>query len=70
LLPPTLSCFFPFSTWTWIASINIIDVFHLGLPHFHSYHHILYVLQVDVQWILHIFFFYLSRQFDLIIPKL
>jgi len=51
---PTLPCFPPFSTWTWIASIHIIDVFHLGLLHPHSYQHILYVLRVDVQWALHI----------------
>ncbi len=30
--PQLYHVFFPLSTWTWIASINIIDVFHLGLP--------------------------------------
>jgi hypothetical protein len=44
----------PFLAWTWIASINIIDAFHLGLLGFHSYHHIPYTLQVDVQRALYI----------------
>ncbi len=39
----------PFLTWTWITSLDIIDVFHLGLPRPHSYHHIPYVLHVKVQ---------------------
>jgi len=54
MLPSTLPCFPPSSTWTWIASINIIDVFHLGLPHPRLYHHIPYSLRVDVQQALHI----------------
>ncbi len=57
VLPLTLPCSPPFLTWTWIAFIDIIDAFHLGLLHLHSYHHIPYVLQVDVQWALHIFLF-------------
>jgi hypothetical protein len=51
---PDFAMFFPSSTWTWIASIDIIDIFHLGLSRPHSYHHIPCVLQVDVQWALHI----------------
>jgi hypothetical protein len=39
----------PHSAWTWIESLNIIDVFHLGLPCPCSYHHIPYVLRVKVQ---------------------
>jgi hypothetical protein len=54
MLPPTWPCLPPSSTWTWIASINIIDVFHLGLLHLRSYHHIPYSLKVVVQWTLHI----------------
>jgi hypothetical protein len=42
------------SDWTWIASLDIINVFHLGLPHPHSYHHIPYVICVEVQHGLHI----------------
>jgi hypothetical protein len=45
-MPSTLPFFFPSSTWTWIASLDIINVFHLGLPHPHSYQHIPYVLRV------------------------
>ncbi len=55
VLPPTLPCFPPSLTWTWIAFINIIDVFHLGFPHPCFYHYIPYVLQVDIQQPLHIF---------------
>ncbi len=44
---------FPLSVWTWIASLDI-DVFHLGLPCPHSYYHILYAFQVDIQHVLHI----------------
>ncbi len=54
VLPPTLLCFPPYSTWTWIASIDIIDAFHLGLPCLCSYHHIPYALRIDVQQTLHI----------------
>jgi hypothetical protein len=39
----------PHLAWTWIASLNIIDVFHLGLPCPRSYHHIPYVFRVKVQ---------------------
>jgi hypothetical protein len=53
-MPLTLPSFPPFSTWTWIASLDIIDVFHLGLPQFHSYYHIPYVLYVKVRHALHI----------------
>jgi len=53
MLPPTLPCS-PSSTWTWIASINIIDDFHLGLPCPHSYIHISYTFQIDIQRALHI----------------
>ncbi len=42
------------SPWTWIASLNIIDVFHLCLPNPCSYHHIRYALCVEVQHVLHI----------------
>jgi hypothetical protein len=35
--------------WTWIASLDIIDVFHLCLPRPCSYHHIPYVFHVEVQ---------------------
>ncbi len=51
---PTLPCSPPSSTWTWIASINIVDVFHLGLPCPHSYQHIMYTLRIDVQWAFYI----------------
>jgi hypothetical protein len=44
----TLTFFLPSSTWTWIASLDLIDVFHLGLPHPRSYHHIPYVIHVKV----------------------
>jgi hypothetical protein len=44
----------PFSAWTWIASLDIIDVFHLGLPHLRSYHHIPYAFRVKVQCALQI----------------
>jgi len=54
MLPPTLLCSPPCSTWTWIASIDIIDAFHLGLPCICSYHHIPYALRIDVQQSLHI----------------
>jgi hypothetical protein len=57
VLPLILPCSFPFLAWTWIASIDIIDVFHLGLLHFRSCHHIPYVLQVNVQRALHILLF-------------
>jgi len=36
----------PSLTWTWITSLDIMNVFHLGLPHPRSYHHIPYVLHV------------------------
>jgi len=42
------------STWTWIASLNIINMFHLDLPHPRSYHHIPYAICVEVQHVLHI----------------
>lgn len=42
------------------ASINIIDVFHLGLLCPCSYHHIPYVLQVNIQRTLHIHLFRLT----------
>ncbi len=42
-MPLTLSSSPP-SALTWIASVNIIDVFHLGLPRPCSYHHIPYVV--------------------------
>jgi hypothetical protein len=48
-----LFLFFP--AWTCIPSLNIINVFHLGLPCPHSYHHIPCVLYVKVQCALHIF---------------
>ncbi len=64
---PTLQCSPPSSTWTWIESINIIDVFHLGLPCPHSYQHIMYTLRIDVQWILYIPLFQLtSNPFDIV----
>jgi hypothetical protein len=44
----------PFSAWTWITSLNIIDAFHFGLPRPHSYHHITYALCIEVQHVLHI----------------
>jgi hypothetical protein len=49
MLPPTLPCSPPSLAWTWITSINIIDVFHLGLPCRCFYHHIPHVFQVNVQ---------------------
>jgi hypothetical protein len=42
----------PSSAWTWIASLYIINVFHLGLPCIRSYHHIPYALHVKVQHVL------------------
>jgi len=45
--PPSLA-------WMWIASLNIINVFHLALPHPHSYHHIPYALRLKVLWALRI----------------
>jgi hypothetical protein len=48
-MPSTLSSSLPFSTWTWITSLDIIDVFYFGLPHPCSYHHIPYVFHVEVQ---------------------
>jgi hypothetical protein len=54
MLPLTLPRFPPFSAWTWITSTNIIDVFHLGLLHLHSYHQISYVHRINVQHVLHI----------------
>jgi hypothetical protein len=56
-MPLTLPCFPPPLAWTWITSIDIIDVFHLGLPHPCSYHHIPYALRVDIQQALYIFCF-------------
>jgi hypothetical protein len=47
LMPSTLLSSPPLA-WTWIASLNIINVFHLGLPHPHSYHHIPYAFYVEV----------------------
>ncbi len=58
-----LPCFPPSSTWTWIAFVDIINVFHMGLSCPHSYHHIPYVCRVDIQWVLHIFLSQLT--FDL-----
>ncbi len=46
-MPSTLLSSPPLA-WTWIASLNIINVFHLGLPHPHSYHHIPYAFYVEV----------------------
>ncbi len=43
LMPSTLPYFPPSLAWTWIASLDIIGIFHFGLPHPHSYHHIPYV---------------------------
>jgi hypothetical protein len=43
----------PFA-WVWIATINIINAFHLGFSHPYSYHHISYPLHVNVQHTLHI----------------
>jgi hypothetical protein len=40
--------------WTRIASLNIIEVFHLGLRRPHSYRHISYVFRVKVQHVLRI----------------
>ncbi len=53
-MPLTLPCSPPISASTWIAYIDIINVFNLGLLHHHSYHHIPYVFQVDFQQALHI----------------
>jgi len=44
----TLSSFPPFLAWTWIALLDIIDIFHLGLPRPYSYHHIPYAFCVKV----------------------
>jgi hypothetical protein len=54
-----LSSFLPSLTWTWIALLDVIDDFHLGLPHLHSYHHIPYVFCVKVQHALHILLIWL-----------
>jgi hypothetical protein len=53
-MPSTLPSSPPPSTWTWIASLNIINTFHLGLSRPHSYHHIPYALYIEVQRVLHI----------------
>jgi hypothetical protein len=37
-----------------VTSLDIIDAFHLGLPCPRSYHHIPYVIRVEVQRVLHI----------------
>ncbi len=50
----TLPSFLSSLTWTWIASLDIINVFRFSLPHPHSYHHIPYVFCVEVQRVLHI----------------
>jgi len=60
MLPPTLPCSAPSSTWAWIASIDIINVFHLGLSRPCFYHHIPYAFRVDVQQTLHIPLFQLT----------
>jgi hypothetical protein len=53
-MPLTL-LFFPLSSaWAWIASLDIIDVFHIGLPRPYSYHQIPYVFGVKVQCVLRI----------------
>jgi hypothetical protein len=59
MLPLILPCS-PSLAWTWIASIDIIDVFHMGLSCLHSYHHISYARRVDIQWALHILLFQLT----------
>lgn len=46
MLPLILLCSPPFSAWTWITSINIIDAFHLGLVHPSSYHNITYFFEL------------------------
>jgi hypothetical protein len=51
LMPSTL-LFSPPLAWTWITSLYMIDVFHLGLPCLHSYHHIPNVFHVKVQHVL------------------
>ncbi len=43
-----LSIFLLYFAWAWIASKDIIDVFHLGLSPPCSYHHIPYALCVYV----------------------
>jgi hypothetical protein len=56
----------PPSTWTWIASLDIINVFHLSLPHPRSYDHIPYVICVEVQHVLHILLTWLAiNPFDI-----
>ncbi len=60
VLPLTLPCSLPSLTWTSIASIDIINVFHLDLSCPYSYHHIPYALQVDTQRTLHILKFQLT----------
>jgi hypothetical protein len=47
-MPLTLPSSLP-STWTWIASLDIINVFHLGLARPRSYHHIPHVISIKVQ---------------------
>jgi hypothetical protein len=54
LMPSTLLSSLPFPTWTWIASLNIMNVFHFDLPFLCSYHHIPYVFCVEIQRVLHI----------------
>jgi hypothetical protein len=41
-----LLSFFLFLIWRWVASLNIIDVCHLGLPHPHSYTIIFHMFSV------------------------
>lgn len=50
----TLPCSPPPSAWIWIASLDIINTFHLGLSHPHSYHHLPYVFYIKVQCVLRI----------------
>ncbi len=60
MLPLTLPCSPLFSALTWIASIDIINAFHLGLYHPCSYRHIPYAFRIDVQQTLHIHLFLLT----------
>ncbi len=53
-MSPTLLSSPLFFNWAWIASISIIDAFHLNFPCLGSYHHIPYPLCVDVYHALHI----------------
>jgi hypothetical protein len=66
-MPSALPSSHPSSAWIWITSLDIIDVFHFGLPHPCSCYHIPYVFRVEVQCALCIHLVWLAVDpFDII----